>query len=342
MNTREEIREEAIPPERLAEAGVWIARLHGGDRDQAAVAGVKQWLQASPLNARAFELATEVWEESQNLRRVMPFAVTAPPPRRGRVPLAFATATLAVAGIVLGIFLYQHAGVSTGVGEQRSLTLQDGTRVFLNTATHVIVRYDRTVRKVELKTGEALFDVAKRPDWPFVVEAGNRRVNALGTSFVVRRDEQGLAVTLVEGRVTVTPEVPSPPGRRAGNVLTGAASSGEVFTLSPGQRLTFPADKEAELDTPSLGRAIAWRQGHIILDDTPLSNAASEMNRYSSVKLVVERPEAKTLLVNGLFQVGDSLSFARAVGKTYGLTVSERPHEIVLSGTPVSGTHSLP
>jgi transmembrane sensor len=112
--------------------------------------------------------------------------------------------------------------------------------------------------------------------------------------------------------------------------------------LSPGQRLTFPADKEAQLDTPSLGRAIAWRQGHIILDDTPLSNAASEMNRYNSVKLVVERPEAQALLINGLFQVGDSLSFAKAVGKTYGLTVTERPHEIVLSGTPASGTHSSP
>ncbi len=342
MNTREEIREEAIPPERLAEAGVWIARLHSGDRDQAAVAGVKQWLQASPLNARAFELATEVWEESQNLRRVMPFAVTAPPLRRSRLPLAFAATALAVVGIVLGMFLYQHAGVSTDVGEQRLLTLQDGTHVFLNTATRVIVRYDRSVRKVELKTGEALFDVAKRPDWPFVVEAGGRRVNALGTSFVVRRDEQGLAVTLVEGRVTVTPDVPSPPGRRAGNVLTGAASSGEVFALWPGQRLTFPAGKQAQFDTPSMGRAIAWRQGHIVLDDTPLSSAVSEMNRYNSVKLVVETPEAKTLLVNGLFQVGDSLSFAKAVGKTYGLAVTERPHEIVLSGTPVSGTHSSP
>jgi len=256
------------------------------------------------------------------------------------VPWAFATATLAVVGIAVGIFFYQHAGVSTGVGEQRSLTLQVGTRVFLNTATRVIVHYDRRVRKVELKTGEALFDVAKRPDWPFVVEAGGRRVNALGTSFVVRRDEQGLAVTLVEGRVTVAPEVPPPPGRRAGNVVTDAATSGEVFTLSPGQRLTFPPDKEAQLDTPSLGRAIAWRQGHIILDDTPLSNAASEMNRYNSVKLVVERPEAQALLINGLFQVGDSLSFAKAVGKTYGLTVTERPHEIVLSGTPASGTHS--
>jgi transmembrane sensor len=97
--------------------------------------------------------------------------------------------------------------------------------------------------------------------------------------------------------------------------------------------LTFLAGN-ARLETASLDKATAWRRNQIVLDDTPLAAAVSEMNRYSKVKLVVESPEAKSILVNGLFQTGDSLSLANAVARTYGLTVEERKDEIVLSGAP--------
>ncbi|MEJ1962448.1 MAG: FecR domain-containing protein [Gammaproteobacteria bacterium] len=89
-------------------------------------------------------------------------------------------ATLAL--IALGTFFYlRDAGIGTDVGEQRTLTLADGTRIYLNTDTRVVVRYDEHVRRVELKSGEALFEVAHRPDQPFVVVAGDRTITALGT-----------------------------------------------------------------------------------------------------------------------------------------------------------------
>jgi len=327
----------SIPPERLAEAGVWVARLHGDDRDDAVEAAFRQWLQAHPLNSRAFELCTEVWEDSLSLRRIVPLATQSAPRVASRLfrPFVALAATL-VAALVLGFFLLQPGGVSTGVGEQRLLTLKDGTRVFLNTATRVVVRYDKSVRRVDLEDGEALFDVAKQFDRPFLVQAGSRRIRALGTSFVVRRDDEQTAVTLVEGRVMVTSEAPLPPAQSQGKSANdvGAAGITEAFTLAPGQRLTFAAGKKPKQDTPSLDKAIAWRRGQVVLDDTPLSSAVAEMNRYSSVKLVIERPDAGALLINGLFQVGDSASFAKAVAGTYGLVVVERQGTIVLSGAP--------
>jgi transmembrane sensor len=228
-----------------------------------------------------------------------------------------------------------RSGVSTGVGEQRLLTLKDGTRVFLNTATRVVVEYNDNFRKVELDTGEALFDVVNRPGWPFLVQVGDRQVKALGTSFVVRRDEKQLAVTLVEGKVSVTsnPEV-APSGTHA-NRLPDSATTSNSITLRPGQRLTL-AGGNARLETTSLDNAVAWRRGQIVLDDTPLASAIAEMNRYSETRLVIERTESETVLVNGLFQAGDSMSFARAVAATYGLVVVERDDEIILSGTPIA------
>jgi transmembrane sensor len=115
----------------------------------------------------------------------------------------------------------------------------------------------------------------------------------------------------------------------------------QVFTLTPGQRLTFLAG-QARLDNASRDKAVAWRRGEIIFDDTPLSDAASELNRYSKEKLVVEQPAAQAMRVTGLFQTGDSLSFAHAVAQSYGLTVEERSDQIVLSGVPVLHTPAKP
>jgi transmembrane sensor len=58
------------------------------------------------------------------------------------------------------------------------------------------------------------------------------------------------------------------------------------------------------------------------------------MNRYSTVPLVVERPEAEQLRVSGIFRAGDSLSFAQAVSENYGLRVQRQPTRILLSGLP--------
>jgi len=216
----------------------------------------------------------------------------------------------------------------------------------LNTATRVAVRYSEQKRLVELESGEALFDVAKDVNRPFIVQVGDRQIRALGTSFVVRRDNEQLAVTLVEGKVSVRPAPLADSekvseGRdktkataRLPTMQRNAAGLAEVITLVPGQRLLIPASQVAQVDTVSVDKAIAWRRGQVILDDTPLANAITEMNRYNAKKLVVENPEANELIVNGLFQAGDSLSFANAIAQTYGLTVVEGQKEILLSGNP--------
>jgi transmembrane sensor len=333
MSDKIEQRHNPIPPERLAEAGVWVARLHSGEPDKAAVAGVKRWLKAHPINARALELCTEIWEESANLRRITPFAaqLAASPKKHRLLPLAAAAAVLAlIAGALL--WFVPRPDLATEVGEQRLVTLNDGTHVFLNTATRLTVKYDAGTRLVELKTGEALFDVAKKPNWPFIVVAGNRKIRALGTSFVVRRDETQTAVTLVEGTVTVTRDESAAPAR-VKPTLSETQAASQAFTLKPGQKLTF-LPGQTRLDTTSAEKAVAWRRGEIIFDDTPLSAAAAELNRYSKDKLVIEQPKAQTMLVTGLFQTGDSLSFAHAVAESFGLTVQEKNDQIVVSGAP--------
>lgn len=315
--------------DKRAQAAAWLARLRGPQRSAAVERGLRQWLRADAEHARAFELLTARLEVAERLRGQ-------PLPRRWRGyahrnsfrwPSTITGIAAALGVVMLGMFFYlRNAGVGTEVGEQRMLTLADNSRVYLNTDTRVVVRFDERSRTVELMRGEALFEVAKHAKLPFVVVAGERKVRALGTAFVVRRDSEKTAVTLIEGKVAVSLPEPS------SSTTSPLPNSEEI--LSPGQRLTFVEQKAPQVDQPSVAKVTAWRQGQVALDNMSLAEAMVEMNRYSVVKLVAESSEAAGVRVGGFFRMGDSASFARAVAATYGFEIIERPNEIVIAGPP--------
>jgi transmembrane sensor len=313
-NTHDEAK---IPQDSLAEAGVWLARLKGPSRDKKLEAGFREWLHASPMNARAFEATTDVWQEAAGLRRIVPMV-----PIRGpwflfsRSAVATAVAFVAVVAVAIGFLLPR--GITTAIGEQRTVRLEDGTHVVLNTSSRVLVNYDRAQRRVELQEGEALFEVAAQASRPFIVGVNGLEVRALGTSFVVRRDATVLTVVLIDGKVSI---------------VTGRG--GQEITLTPGERLAMAREGGGiTVDRPSMDRSLAWRHGQVSLDDTPLREAVEEMNRYSTLELRVQSARAGDLLVNGLFQAGDSRRFAEAVALTYGLKVIEQDGQLVLIGNP--------
>jgi transmembrane sensor len=307
-----------------AEAAAWVARLHGPNRTREVEAGFRRWLVEAPERAAAFELLTEIWEKSASLRRHPNERVASWQLVGFRI--SFSRAAVACVGVavlaVVGTLLYLHTNaVTTAIGEQRTLALEDGTRVYLNTNSRATVHYDKTARRVELQSGEALFEVAKRPDWPFIVTAGDRQIRALGTAFLVRRDEENVAVTLVEGTIAVTPV----------DSESAPVPAHETRVLSPGQRLTFAKGATPRLDRPSLDRMIAWQRGQVAFDNTPLADAVADMNRYSAVKLVIEAPEATTIRISGIFRAGDSANFAQAVARAYRLQILDQSGEIVLA-----------
>lgn len=305
--------------------------MHSPERDAGVDAGLRRWLNESPDHRAAFERANELWETAS---RVPASLVPRPaPPARPRtrpgsifIKAAFALSLLALIG-TLSLFTLRDTGLSTTVGEQRMLTLEDGTRVSMNTATRLVIDYDRGTRRVELTAGEALFEVAKRPDWPFVVVAGDRTISALGTAFVVRRDPRDLAVTLVEGKIAIDAARATPERPPALQVAT------------PGQRVTYARGVDApidgpKIDHPNIEHLTAWRRGQVVLDSMLLSDAIAEMNRYSAIRLSLDSAEAAKMRVSGVFRAGDSDSFARAIAETYHLTVVEQDGALQLTGTP--------
>jgi transmembrane sensor len=306
-----------------AEAAVWIARLHGPHRTKEVEEGFRRWLAEDGERKAAFELLTDTWEKTTRLKRRPSERMTTWRLVGFRVSLpraAIASISIAL-GAVLATALYLHTSAFvTAVGEQRTMVLDDGSRIYLNTNSRVVVHYDKATRRVDLQTGEALFEVAKRPDWPFIVTAGDRQIRALGTEFIVRRDEQELMVTLVEGKVTVAP--------RDDN--QGAPSSRSPQVMSPGQRLTFVGNSSPKMDSPAIERVTAWQRGQISLDNTPLPEAIAEMNRYSKAQIRIENAALESIRISGIFRAGDYESFSEALVNAFGVRIDSSRGDIAL------------
>ena len=306
-----------------AEASVWVTRLHSEERTPELEAGLRDWLSADAENARQFEHITDVWEvagavTADGLPRMRSWAVSASRPH-------WALAAMAVIVCAIGLFAafrwWSGSAYVTGKGEQRLVRLEDGSRVSMNSDSRMRVEFGAGERRIWLEKGEAFFDVAHDAEVPFVVVAGQRQVRALGTAFVVRYEGLRTAITLVEGKVTVSADseresVSSPPP--------------SVFTLAPGQRVTFATGRETELDFPRIQAITAWRRGEVLLEATPLTEAIAEMNRYDERRLVLDDPALATVQVSGIYRTGDSTGFARAVAELHGLKIIEIPDEIHL------------
>jgi transmembrane sensor len=117
-----------------------------------------------------------------------------------------AAASCALVLLVSGAVWWQterFPSYATDIGERRSITLADGSTVDLNARSRLRIEFTQGERRVLLLEGQALFQVSKDKNRPFIVSSGNATVRAVGTQFDVNRKATGTTVTVLEGRVAV-------------------------------------------------------------------------------------------------------------------------------------------
>jgi transmembrane sensor len=326
MNGTGDPQEEPVPSEEVrAKAAAWVAQLHDQQRSADLDARVRAWLGESEDHRRAFTRMTQAWERAGGIRmraRRDTLATGRGGHSRFNPWAATAAATLVLA-VTAAVYYWRDTAVVTGVGQQQVRLLRDGTRVVLNTDTRIEVNYDERARRVRLIHGEAWFDVSQQPTRPFLVSVDGQEIRALGTSFIVRHDGiQDLSVILVEGRISVAP---------IGQHDEAASQSPQI--LSPGQRLIISRNHAPAVDRPALTHITAWEHGRVEFEETPLGDAAKEMNRYSKRHVIVASADIARLRIGGVFRAGDSDEFARIVTATFGLRAERSGTDIVLSRT---------
>jgi transmembrane sensor len=240
--------------------------------------------------------------------------------RRRVWPLTLA-ASVALA-LVGGLYVYSTSLLpgtrySTRVGAMDTVPLADGSHVTLNTDSRIRVALEAKERRVDLDRGEAFFDVAKDPARPFIVQAGDKRVVAVGTQFSVRRDHDDIRVAVTEGRVRVE-DASSPVVLTAGSVAQTANT--EVLVHEA-------AGAEVE-------ELLSWRTGYVVFRDTALADAVAEFNRYNTRKIIIEDPTIAAIRIGGNFRSNNTDAFLWLLQSGFPVTVEETHDQVVLKRRP--------
>jgi len=383
------------------EASDWIVKNREGDLDLSEKRRFDAWLRESPQHLRAYLEMSAVWEDVASIDpsvnatadeliararaegNIVP--LESPPPlrtrgasetsrRKGTTPaLRKVGLYYGLAASVLltlaGTWLYgQRNTYSTGVGEQRSIVLNDGSTVELNSRSRLRVRFSDAERDIDLIEGQALFQVAKNPLRPFVVSADGTHVRAVGTQFDVYRKTSATVVTVVEGKVEVFGEphprslashaengdagVPSSSqnqhastlplqvtgeerslGSGKGEALAqGMSANGAIF-LAAGEQVTVTraATGASSPRQANVAAATAWTQRSLVFDSSSLTEVAEEFNRYNTRQLIIKDTEVADIHISGVFSSVDPALLLRFLRTQPELAVEETDREIRIS-----------
>lgn len=279
--------------EQSAEAAAgWVARLQSADATDRDRVDFQCWLREHPSHAAAYDEMSALWGSLKGV----PVSLDSLKPRRSSG--ARAVGLVAVLGLVavtscviqqLGLIDRWRADYYTGVGEVRSVALEDGTQVDLDTDTAIAVHYSAGERRVELLRGQAFFDVTKNPARPFIVDDGHLSATALGTHYSVQTSTGSLPqmVQVEEGVVEV----------KAG---------GNDTVLRAGDAMTVDSSGKTTLAKADVANDTAWRQGKLVFSATPLSKVAETLARYRRGRIVVLDAQAADRKVSGVFDLSDT------------------------------------
>jgi len=280
-------------------------------------AAFREWYSRSPEHLRAFldmcevdHLLLKIDAEhhaeidaivAARKADVIPLYISRLARRRGKMRkawIATAAASLVAVGLLAPTLHLDSHDFATGVGEQRTAKLDDGSIVYLNTNSQIEVHYTKGERDIRLLKGEALFVVEHDPTRPFIVTAENARVRAVGTQFNVRDRTSSVDVSVVEGVVQVTTS--DAEAAAAGNGATSAPPAGKSNVaatptrVSAGEVAHITSGHVVAAANPAVADTVSWRQRRLVFKNATLGEVATEFNRYNRIQIKVEGNVAQT------------------------------------------------
>lgn len=334
------------------EAGEWLLRLQEGTLSREQREAFVDWLRESQVHVaemlrmasvlgvlEQFEHWTGIVTSGAERDDVVVSLTHASEPTKKRSPVPWLAAA-AIACIVLfaGLLVPSLRGqvIQTDRGERREVALSDGSVVQIDPETRLRVKMEEHSRHIHLESGRALFRVAKNPARPFIVHADGTTVRAIGTAFGVERRSQGVVVTVAEGKVSVD-------GPRAEETsrVRETSQAREGIAAEPG--LVLVANEQVTLQVAAAmptvhkvdsERALAWAEGRLIFEDTPVSEVVAQFNRYNSIQIQVQDERLAARPISGVFNAANPQALIDFIQAGAVVQVSRRDSGLIVIGSP--------
>ena len=304
-----------IDPEILGEAADWLVQLQSGTATDEDHRAIQLWRGRSAQHAQAWQRAELIMGDF----RSVPGLIASDTIRRiGRTAGISRRQALNRIGLLLlagpALWLAQRelpwqqwmADQHTAIGEQKSLTLPDGTQLLINTNSSLNIAFNASGRRIKLISGEVLITTARDPSpthRPFIVETRHGVARALGTRFSVRVDDSISRLAVQEGAVEV-------------RTLESAPS----VIVKAGEQSGFSSTRISPLE--ALDPAIMmWENGMVVARRMRLADLLAELGRYRPGVLRCHASVAD-LKVSGAFSLRDTDASLRLLQDTLPVSIS--------------------
>lgn len=299
------------------EAAAWYVRLHDATATDADRDAFREWVQADPSHSRAYTEITRLWTRLQQPAEELgadgwyrqlpaePGAFLRHASRAVTVGVLLVLITTVVWWRDPGLITRTVADFATRPGEQRQVTLADGTRAYLDGDSAMNLAIDQLTREVQLLRGRVWFEVAHNES-AFSVIAGEVETRVLGTAFAVEYTAAAVSVTVEHGQVTVA---------------TGQHS----VAVSAGQRLRVAAGFHGRPEAVDPDIALAWRRGVLVFDRASLAKVVAELDRMSAGRVLLADDTLRHLTLSGVFRTDDPTAVLGALRAGLGVQTTTIP-----------------
>ena len=307
------------PTRSMVEAALaWHLRLQDEHANATARQGCKDWCAAHPAHALAYARIESLWKRFDDLEPAPSMTALQAGLHTGKRlsrrlaagSVAFSlllAATLALANLFYGGLSPTAllADYRTGAGEQKTIVLADNSRMILNSRSAVDVEYSGAERRIVLREGEILVEVAKDAARPFVVATAEGTAQALGTRYIVRQENGATLVTVTESVV------------RACATHTVSA----CVDLHAGEQAGLHADRVSGIQRVDVLAAESWSTGSLLVDDLPLIDVLAELARHRPGLLRFDASALAGQRVSGVFPLHDTDKALEVIAATQPVTV---------------------
>jgi len=360
----------------LSDAALWLIREEEG-MSEAEQAEFKTWLNQSQQHRACYEQVAGPVKDADvlaNLSEIFPYQAQHKKTKKSFSPrLAIAFSAVLCFGLIILSHLEPQARYfnqiatwwqqqiipadipdaeqspqyvktyHTRYGEQASFNLPDQSVLKLNTNSKVKVVYTEKNRALYLDKGELHIQVAHDKNWPLVVFAQDKAIEAVGTAFNVSiENELEVELIVTDGKVAVadTPDLKTNSSGLRHPVGTLRVNKGEKLMLKNGVKVAEKTALEV-IDPDKLDAFLAWQKGSLTFNGDSLESVVNELSRYTGYQFALKQDELKTTQVVARIKLADLDNVFSVLENSFGLTVDQSTDSkvIVLTQNQVEAKH---